>query len=142
MHPHPWHPGSPLFALPCPCSPTPAFSCLDSGLASSQGSLASRAQGSATMTTAGACPPASSQVKSCPAGELPFSPHGPVCSTRGGGRGFRAEERQELGTGPRLSRLPRAADPPDLLPWCHGNQAAREPRWQQSPGVLSRESAW
>lgn len=37
--------------------------------------------------------------------------------------------------------LLRAVVLPDLLPWCHGNQAAREPRWRQSPDAdaLSQE---
>lgn len=81
---------------------------------------------------------ASSQVKSCPAGQLLFSPHGLLCSAGGGeGKSLKVEDWQELGTGPCLPWLLRAVVLPDLLPWCHGNQAAREPRWRQSPGALS-----
>lgn len=84
---------TPPLPSPAPYSPAPAHSCLDTGLASSQGSLAARAQ-APSETARGTSHSASSQVKSCPAGQLLFSPHGLLCSD---GRGEARTSRSKIG---------------------------------------------
>lgn len=48
------------------------------------------------------------------------------------GRGFSGRKVAGAGSQVLPAGVIRAVVLPDLLPQCHGNQAAREPRWRQS----------